>query len=846
MGSFLVKLLTDPEDFKFYSGNAEGQVGSVSTVTSFGQKSIPFGNDRPGGGSSKQPYVKNPIKEDFKNPAFYNDFIIRGGILSATSAAEDVVRLTKYFSDISNPSGILFAAKQNILSRVGVKTEANQPTPAYLGGALNEGVYLPTSTLAQALVGFAGTTLNKQGIDPTGLVPGLAIRDYQTAVYKRNQNQTIESSTPKSVQRKVDKINQNILKKSEELQQTQILSSKQNAYNPVVPTPLNFSFLGNDKVDQLNNQLNEKEQKQYESDVKWDQIKEERLKKRVNNLESELETLQEDLTSIIGGTFSNRLLKLWDKFGLNPDNEKASNGSVLLSYGGGPGSALGFSRTKIKFATSNDGQTPLRTGYVMIDPYEGTYRNHSPGNLLQYGLDTLFDGKQLKSSVYRQYQSKKNPSITEEQYFGTSTYFATYDGKDNIQPWLFQPVYNSYFSTWDQSQFTAQPLNTDAQTKEDFRKSTPTSPSSNSFLTSTSGYTFNPETPKSGDFDQRFNLTGKSGFSAGSNKRNRSFPLEGSIAEGQVISKPLDSINAYPIYKSEFKDGSRYGKPGIDELNDIVEFSIGILNNDDQNKPVNGITGLSYRKYMHFRAFIDTFSDSYDAEWNAISYMGRGEKFYKYGGFDRKIQMGFTVVALSKDELNIMYDKLNFLASSLAPEYLDSLTSGYMAGNIAYITLGDYINDQPGIITSLTYDIPEESPWEINRDASLDQNGNVIGGVRQLPHMIKVSLNFTPIHKFRPSKQTWKNDFTPAGEGKALSTVLADPGNQRYIDPNNNFNGRNTDAGLEEARIALQNQIQTNQIVSAPVDPSVTLGDQSGAITGLGGGSGFMSNTIQP
>ena len=47
-------------------------------------------------------------------------------------------------------------------------------------------------------------------------------------------------------------------------------------------------------------------------------------------------------------------------------------------------------------------------------------------------------------------------------------------------------------------------------------------------------------------------------------------------------------------------------------------------------------------------------------------------------------------------------DKLNFLASSLAPEYLDSLTSGYMAGNIAYITLGEYIYDQPGIITSLT------------------------------------------------------------------------------------------------------------------------------------------------
>ena len=112
--------------------------------------------------------------------------------------------------------------------------------------------------------------------------------------------------------------------------------------------------------------------------------------------------------------------------------------------------------------------------------------------------------------------------------------------------------------------------------------------------------------------------------------------------------------------------------------------------------------------------------------------------------------------------------------------------------------------------------------------------------------MIKVTLNFTPIHKFRPSKQTWANDFTPAGEGKALSTVLADSGNQRYIDPNNPFNGRNTDAGLEDTRISLRNQIQTNQIVNAPIDPSITSGDQSGAITGLGGGSFFMNNTISP
>jgi hypothetical protein len=184
----------------------------------------------------------------------------------------------------------------------------------------------------------------------------------------------------------------------------------------------------------------------------------------------------------------------------------------------------------------------------------------------------------------------------------------------------------------------------------------------------------------------------------------------------------------------------------------------------------------TYRKNMHFRAFIDSFSDSYDADWSPIEYMGRAEKLYKYKGFGRKISMAFTVVAQSREEITAMYDKLNFLASSLAPEYLDSLTSGYMAGNIAYITLGEYIYDQPGIINSLTFDIPEESPWEIG----IDDAGNrlEVDDVRQVPHMIKVTgFNFTPIHKFRPEKQTFKNDTLGTDSTRLLNT-----GKQRYVD----------------------------------------------------------------
>jgi hypothetical protein len=121
--------------------------------------------------------------------------------------------------------------------------------------------------------------------------------------------------------------------------------------------------------------------------------------------------------------------------------------------------------------------------------------------------------------------------------------------------------------------------------------------------------------------------------------------------------------------------------------------------------------------------------------------MGRGEKLYKYNTFGRTMSLGFTVVAEGPHHLEEMYTRLNQLASSLAPTYT---TSGYMTGNIHKLTIGNYINNQYGIITGFTYDIDNESPWEINKNS-------------QLPHIIKVTgFKFTPIHDFRPEYNTSK------------------------------------------------------------------------------------------
>lgn len=200
----------------------------------------------------------------------------------------------------------------------------------------------------------------------------------------------------------------------------------------------------------------------------------------------------------------------------------------------------------------------------------------------------------------------------------------------------------------------------------------------------------------------------------------------------------MDQINSLYLYKSSAVTTDK-------RKNDIVKFRIATIDNNNPSQKV----------FTHFRAFINNFSDSMSAQWDNFRYIGRGENFYNYQGYQNNIQMGFTVAAQSVQELSIMYQKLNYLKSTLAPDYSQE---GYMRGNIHQLTLGGYFYETPGIITSLTYTIPNDTPWEIgipSDSKNIESEGGIVyrnPKVKELPHRIDVSMDFKPIFKFLPEK----------------------------------------------------------------------------------------------
>lgn len=145
------------------------------------------------------------------------------------------------------------------------------------------------------------------------------------------------------------------------------------------------------------------------------------------------------------------------------------------------------------------------------------------------------------------------------------------------------------------------------------------------------------------------------------------------------------------------------------------------------------------KETLHFWAYLDSLNDNYNATWNGQRYVGRGESFYNYGGFERKASIGFKVAGQNYDELVLYYERLNKLVSATAPTY----ASGdiFMRGTYVILDIGTYFHNQPVLFNSvgITWDLA--TPWETD----VDLKGRI-----EVPHVLNVALDMTVIHTFAP------------------------------------------------------------------------------------------------
>ena len=196
-----------------------------------------------------------------------------------------------------------------------------------------------------------------------------------------------------------------------------------------------------------------------------------------------------------------------------------------------------------------------------------------------------------------------------------------------------------------------------------------------------------------------------------------------------------DSVNLTPVFLSDIApntailiNGKKYG------TRDIIKFRIEAVNNDNPTGP---------SAWMVFRAYLKDITDTPNPTWNTVNYVGRGEPFYIYKGFERSLSFTLQVAAMSEEELRPMWQKLNYLYSNTMPDYSNNV----MRAPYMRLTLGDYMFRQPGIIKNLTYTIGNDSPWEITLDEP-----EVGSSLYELPHVMTIQMTYAPIHDFLPRK----------------------------------------------------------------------------------------------
>ena len=460
--------------------------------------------------------------------------------------------------------------------------------------------------------------------------------------------------------------------------------------------------------------------------------------------------------------------------------DKNTDGKLnLYTYSGGPGATLGVGQTKINMVSEyrtgiNNSKNNFWLGEEKGNKKKNQYfTSQFIKNVISNADVGSFGKAALLDRYLKNIEGNRDIGVLLYDVPGIKTYQNSVYAPGNIKLQTNTSKLRSGINESIPPQVFTQkeiedkvPFSKTNKTDDikDFRKVV--APSGSDMIPNTLPYT------SANKFEQRVKLG-----NPGANQKNRSSFTIGRRDQGagtdrdtvkgnSLYTQALDQVNALPIYRSENVTSDAV-------KNDFVKFRIGII---DNNNP-------SEKTYIHFRAIINSLSDNYSANWNDVRYMGRGEQFFKYDGFDRTISLGWTVAAQSKQELIPMYQKLNYLASSLAPNYSDE---GYMRGNLATLTIGGWCYEQPGIIQGINLEVPQESPWEISIPDASNPSTSVDGAnlltdpsVKEVPMIINVSgFNFKPIHNFIPQLQTNTfNGRAVKGGGKFVSKY----GNERFI-----------------------------------------------------------------
>jgi len=202
-------------------------------------------------------------------------------------------------------------------------------------------------------------------------------------------------------------------------------------------------------------------------------------------------------------------------------------------------------------------------------------------------------------------------------------------------------------------------------------------------------------------------------------------------------------------------------------------------------------------KWITFSAILSGITDTIAPDYATERYLGRPDSVYIYQGVSRAIGFSFDVYPTTRQELPVLWEKLNYLVGMCYPNWVkaptvEDLKPLTMISPICELTIGDMYKDTPGYLSGVTLTVQDGSTWEFEDNL-------------ELPHHIQVAIEFQYIGKYLPSARgkhfelNWLSDKSGDGSGtfpvNGTSLVTKDihpdrspgkkEGGMEWINPNN-------------------------------------------------------------
>lgn len=195
-----------------------------------------------------------------------------------------------------------------------------------------------------------------------------------------------------------------------------------------------------------------------------------------------------------------------------------------------------------------------------------------------------------------------------------------------------------------------------------------------------------------------------------------------------ITYSKTDAVKDYNIEnlnKTKFntkKDLVNISKPWYSTTGDVGKLPDGTTIDDYDFIPLR-FYSVAKQTGISFKAVISGLSETFTPSWEPNKFLGNAYSFYTYSSIERTVSFTFKVYSLNIDEHISAWEKLNFLAGCTYPQQTDSSLIHNIPPFMKF-TLGDMYKNKECFIDSLSYEVDDNSPWEIGLGA---QKSNIRG-----------------------------------------------------------------------------------------------------------------------